>query len=258
MGEPQNILFEFDTDHGHFQVIDMIYDGRKARVLFSGQQQAAQSGLALDDNPDLLFDYNQRLYELATGIRPKQMLIIGGGMFTLPAALIQDLPDVIIDVVEIDPGLVPVAKKHFGLQSDPRLRIIYDDGRHFLEKNQQQYDLIIIDAYTHDLADPSLGDETAVEFLARSLTAQGVVAANVIAAYFGRRAEPLRGLINRYDQQFADVALFPASQSLSLWLPQNLVLVAQRNPATAVDEQIRYRRLEPASPFDLHRDLRHL
>lgn len=50
-----------------------------------------------------------------------------------------------VDVVEINPKIVRVAKKYFGLPQDLDYRIFSDDGRHFLATREKQYDSIIID-----------------------------------------------------------------------------------------------------------------
>src|SRR6476469_4412698 len=97
----EGILVEGDTQHGHYVVADTIYSGRPARVLYSGNHQAAQSGVAKDDNPDLLFDYNQRFIELVRGLLPKKILLIGGGALSLPKALLEEFPEVSLDVVEL-------------------------------------------------------------------------------------------------------------------------------------------------------------
>jgi spermidine synthase len=258
MTDATDVLYEFDTDYGHYQVVDMVYDGRPARVLFSGNQRAAQSGVATDISDDLLFDYNQRMFELVVGYQPQRLLLIGGGMYTLPTALLAELPDITMDVVELDEGLEPVARQYFGLGSDERLRIIYDDGLSFITTNNTRYDMILIDAYTHELAEPSLSSAEAVSHLTRGLAPDGVIVSNVIASYFGRRSQALRRLMDHYhEQQYSDVALFPASQSLSLWLPQNLILTAQLSAETNLDQHLRYQRLsDNARPFNLSRDLR--
>ena len=62
--------------------------------------------MAVDDNPLLLFDYNQRLFELVTNLRPKSLLLIGGGAYTLPSALLAALPKLEITVVEVAPHLM--------------------------------------------------------------------------------------------------------------------------------------------------------
>lgn len=250
------IIYEVDTDHQHYQVVDMVYEGRPARVLYSGQRQAAQSGLARDDKSDLLFDYNQRLRELAEGLQPKRLLVIGGGAYTLPMALLRDLPEVLIDVVELDPGLDDIAERFFGLQADPRLHIFHTEGRSFLERNDSLYDVIIIDAFSHTSIPPSLTEHAALQQIKRNLNSKGTVAVNVISSYLGRNAAPVRNLATAYDELFPGIYLFPASHSISLWLPQNFVLVAERQPRSDITTLLRFAPLNAPDPsMDVQSDL---
>lgn len=257
MTDATDVIYEFDTDYGHYQVVDTVYGGRPARVLFSGERRAAQSGVASDNNDDLLFDYNQRMFELVSGHQPERLLLIGGGMYTLPMALLAELPGIKIDVVELDDGLESVAREYFNLRDHDRLTIIHDEGLNYITANTTTYDMILIDAYTHDLAEPRLGSAEAIAHLTRALAVDGVVVSNVITSYFGKRSQALRRLMNHYDQQdYDDVALFPASQSLSLWLPQNLILTAQRSPETNLDQHLRYQRLSDTTrPFNFAKDI---
>src|SRR5205085_7261391 len=107
------VVWEGNTALGRYQVIDTVYDGRPARVLYSGDAQAAQSGIATDHRPELLFDYNQRFLELAEGLNPSTVLIIGGGAGTLATALLNMKTITKIDIVEPDSMLTEFAYKYF-------------------------------------------------------------------------------------------------------------------------------------------------
>ena len=251
----QTIIHEFDTSYGHYQIVDMSYDGRPARVLFSGDQRAAQSGVALDENPDLLFDYNQRFFELVEGAKPARVLLIGGGMYTLPTALLRVLPETVITVIELDAELAPIAAIYFDLQLDERLIIIHDDGFAYLKQSAEQYDMVIIDAYVHASAEPTLANVQAVSLIRKVLAPNGIVAVNSIATYYGRRSEKLHQLLGCYESAFSHVEVYPASQGLSLWLPQNLILIAS-NFGHRPEQYLRHNGLGDApEPFDIQRDL---
>lgn len=243
MSDEPAIIAEFDTAHGHYQVVDMVYEGRPARVLFSGQQVAAQSGIATDGKPDLLFDYNQRLFEAVTGINPQTVLIIGGGMYTLPIALLNALPQCQIDVVELDAELDDVAERFFDLQPDPRLTIVHADGLQFLQDTSKQYDCIVLDAYTHSAAEPTLYSEQAVKLMKAHLHPEGWILANVIAAYYGRRADVVHDLVAQFENYNLKIMMYVASEGLSLWLPQNLVLAAHATNVQDIDEYLHRSRL---------------
>lgn len=225
----EKLLYEGDTDHGHYQVVDMIYEGRKARILFTGERLAAFSGMPLDDNSDLLFDYIQRLFELVSTVRPKRLLMIGGGTYTLPMTLIRSLPDITIDVVEIDPGLDDIAESFFGYEPTERLTIIHDDGREVLATSNNTYDMIIIDAFS-DLEIPvTLGDTQTAKLAYERLTNTGIIAMNVISAYQGRNADTIHRFHQMYSQYFSDVSVYPADRAASPWTSQNFILLGQKS-----------------------------
>ena len=54
-----------------------------------------------------------------------------------------------VDVVEINPAVVPVAVRFFDLQTN-RLNLTIDDGRHFLNRCRKQYDVVVLDAFLGD------------------------------------------------------------------------------------------------------------
>jgi spermidine synthase len=223
----QDILWEGDTTYGHYQVVDTLYDSRSARVLYSGDRQAAQSGVAKDDNPSLLFDYNQRMFELVTSLPAKRLLLIGGGVATLPKALLAALPDIRIDIVEPDDGLTNLAYRFFDLPVDERLRFFHTDGRTFLRSSVERYDVILIDAFVHTAIPKELRTVEAFQAVQRHLRPNGVAAMNVISAYHGKTSYVLREIYAAASSVFRSSQAFLAGQGYSLWLPQNFVLIAQ-------------------------------
>jgi len=214
-----------------FQVIDMVYAGRPARILFIGDHVAAQSGLAQDSKPELLFDYNQRLLEVVTYVQPGRILLIGGGAYTWPVAVLQKFSHIHIDVVEPEVSLETIATRFFGLKPDERLRIIHQDGATFLATTTCAYDLIVIDAFDGLVIPPSLTAMRAVQNMRKRLNDNGTVAMNIVGPYLGRGGEALRGCYERFQATFGTTALYPADSKYSLWESQNFVLVARRGSA---------------------------
>jgi len=80
----------------------------------------------------------------------RRVLVIGLGGGSLVTGFLDDYPDVLVDVVEVDPVVVDVARRYFGLPKSRRLRVLVDDGRAFLRRTRRRYDLIVMDAYTTD------------------------------------------------------------------------------------------------------------
>lgn len=251
-----SVVYEGDTEFNHYQIVDGMYDGRPARVLYSGEKQAAQSGVAHDEEPDLLFDYIQRFFELAMNLTPEKVLVIGGGAFTLPMALLYALPDVKVDVVEPDGALRSLAEKYFGLPKTDRMRHFETDGRSFLNGTGETYDMIFVDAFTHTRIPRSLATLEATRMLRRHLKPNGVAAMNVISSYHGRGSQTIRSLYAAYAQVFTEVDIFYASRGYTLWLPQNFILTGQVRGSLPLKDYIRHKAVTPpeAHPDEVRHD----
>jgi spermidine synthase len=229
MPDGDTVLFETTTSFGHYQVVDTLYEGRSARVLFSGDHVAAQSGVPRDNRPDMLFDYNQRLFELVEQLQPTTMLMIGGGACTLPTSLTLAMPALSIDVIEQDGALVSLAERYFDLVISDRLKVIIREGREFLEANTKQYDLIIIDAFSHVHMPQGLATGQAAKAIARSVRPGGAAVVNIIAAYRGRRISPLLRMCAAFRTAFKQLTLYQANPAYSAWTAQNFMLFGQQS-----------------------------
>lgn len=204
-----------------------------------------QSGIAFDDDPELLFDYNQRLFEVACSVQPRSMLLIGGGAFTLPAAVVQRLPKATVDAVEIDPLLPELAREYFGLPDSPRLRVITQDGREYVNASNGTYDLIVIDAFSEYAIPLSLLTVEAAAQYARLLSPGGVVALNVIATYRGSIPSIAHRIIASLGEHFATVEVYPADPHDSQGDSQNLIIVASQQESIHLD-YLQSVRVQPA------------
>jgi spermidine synthase len=111
------------------------------------------------DNPDLLgyeHEYVQgELARYALSKGPTDILVIGGGGYTFPRWVESKLPQVGVDVVEIDPGVTEVAHRELGLSRQTTIRSHHMDGRQFVRERAKKghYALVIQDA-VNDLSVP--------------------------------------------------------------------------------------------------------
>lgn len=225
------IVFDGFSKYGRYQVADVTYAGRPARVLYSDGGDAAQSGIAFDDSTEPLFDYNQRFIELLRGLRPKNILLLGGGAFTLPAALQREMPSAKIDVVELDSMLLVVAMTYFNFIPAAQTQIYLGDGIEYLKHATTRYDAIIVDVFEHATVPRAFQTARIAQQYQRLLSPHGLVAINVIGHYHTRLVSPvLRRQISAFRTAFYDVQIFPASQYISFWLPQNFIIVGQHLP----------------------------
>lgn len=240
-----NIPIHFSTGFGDYTLNDVVYQGRKARVLYSGDRLSAQSGIPMDGSDLMLFDYNQRFMELARGLQPASILLIGGGCYTLPRALLHDTPDLLLHVVEPDAQMEAIGKRYFGYQPGENTQTFVTGGADYLAVCRQKYDLIFIDAFLHDKVPAELQTVTAATDLRRALKPKGMLAMNIIAAGRGRRAALLLRQQETLATAFDTVAVYPAGNGISEWIPQNYILCAgSGHPET----YLRYPAITP-TPF---------
>lgn len=228
------ILYEGEGSRDDYRVVEQMYNQRPSRLLLSGKE-APQSGLALDDDPELLFDYNQRFLEIALSLQPRRVLVVGGGAFTFPKALIERFPEVTVDAVEVDSLLPHLARRYFDLPDSPRLQVIVQDGREYIDSCQEQYDLIVVDAFARYDIPRSLVDSRAASEYARLLRPKGAFAMNLISEYYTMRSTLAHELLDTFRPHFRSVDLYPADPNYPMREEQNYLLVASHNPLLHLD-----------------------
>lgn len=122
------------------EVCEGLYNEERMRLLLvDGAMQSAQYLDPLLED-ELAFEY-MREFEWAFRLHPsaRRVLLIGGGGFAYPRFFLKKYPEKSIDVVELSPTIVEVARDYFGLrtleaQYPDRLRVIVGDGHRYLEK----------------------------------------------------------------------------------------------------------------------------
>ncbi len=109
----------------------------------------ADSAMYLNDSAKLVFPYT-RYFALGWAFKTNisRVLFIGGGGFSRPKKFLRDLPVERVDVVEVDPDVIDVAKRYFEVESYSKINIYNQDGRTYLAKTKKTYYLIILDTYT--------------------------------------------------------------------------------------------------------------
>ena len=119
------------------------------------------------------------------------MLFVGLGGGSAPKRIWRDFPAIDLQVAELDPEVVDVAYKYFALPRSPRLAVDVEDGRRYLQKNEQRWDVIVLDAYYSDSIPFHLATREFMRLVRDRLTPGGIVVANVIGALEGPEVEAL-------------------------------------------------------------------
>ena len=222
IGNP-DLIYSKDGVYEKLTIYDGEYNGKEARILM---QDRSLSSAYYPESDELAFEYTKyyTLYKLIKK-QPHRVLFIGGGAYSMPHFLVNELPTVEVDVAEIEPSLYELSKKYFGVGDNPRLRNHVIDGRRFLYDSNGYYDMIFSDVYSSVYSIPS--HFTTLEFfeLAKSkLSPGGIFVANIIADL--SRSEYSLGLteIKTFQKVFPKSYFF-AVVGTSFSKPQNIIFL---------------------------------
>jgi len=235
--ETPDLIADLDTPYQRIWIKDGFLSGDPRPIRFlSSTEFVWQSAVDLANPTDLIFEY-VKLFDLSLHFKPstKKALLIGGGAFTYPVHFIDRVPEGSMDVVEIDKHFTKIAEEYFGFKHDPRITIINEDGRYFLNSAPDNtYDVVFLDAYTSYLSIPfQLASVESLERVDRTLTDDGIVVANVFAPLEGPDSDLFNAIVNTYRAVFPDVLVFKANPSIDPARGQNAVLVAFKASTTA-------------------------
>jgi spermidine synthase len=121
----------------------------KLQVLRSGGQFSLYSnGLAVFSYPNTESAEESVHFALLQRDGIKNVLLVGGGVSGGCGQALK-YSGVAVDYVEIDPAIIRLSERYLppaGLEDleNPRVRIIYEDGRAFLERTRKVYDAVIL------------------------------------------------------------------------------------------------------------------
>ncbi len=122
---------------------------------------------------------------LARAYAPRldDVLCIGMGVGIVPRDLAREGSRV--DVVEINPAVVPVARRFFDLDTDA-FDLTIGDGRWFVNRADGRYDAVILDAFVGDSVPTHLMSRETFAAVARILKPDGVLVINTFVDYDSR------------------------------------------------------------------------
>jgi spermidine synthase len=191
------VIYEKETLFSHLDVTEF---GDNRSLYLDGIRH---SSVNLNDPLDLVIDYTE-YFHLGMMFNPSftDVLFVGGGAFTGPKNFLAVYPETSIDVIEIDPDVIDVAKKYFDLQDSPRLQIFNDDARKHLSSFDKKYDVIILDAYASTYVPYHLMTHEFFQTLEERLEPDGVIVSNFIGSIEGRNSQMVKAVYHTITQTF--------------------------------------------------------
>lgn len=229
---PSVYVLETDSPYNHIRVVDTIDDktDQPIRILFL----ATEAHSVIYKNSDQIYSEYLKFYSLDNLFKPNitKALTLGGGAYIAPLNFLMRHPTAEMTVVEIDPTVTQVAENYFQLKPDPRLNIIHQDGRIFLNNNQEKFDVIYGDAFTSSLSIPfQLTTKQALEKIHDSLVDDGILILNVISSLSGKKSKFFQAEYLTLQQIFSQIYIFPAHyyDQAGLNKPQNIIIIATKS-----------------------------
>jgi len=233
---PDNIIYEDDGFYSLIRVQDTKIGDRAARILTLDRDT---HGVLLRDDFDSFFTYLDYfpIYKLVNP-EAKNFLFIGGGAYVAPRDILLDHANsaIRVEVAEIEPGLLDLARRYFDLPEDSRLTNTVMDGRRFLANREDgTYDVIFGDAYSSSLSIPSHLVTTEFFNLVRNkLGPHGVFVGNFIGNPSRGKNLLLASEIKTFRSVFPNSYFF-AVTSLKKEGPQNFIFLGIKNDIYQLD-----------------------
>lgn len=239
----RTLVHEQPSRFGRIIVTD---DQNGLRSLRFAPDGARQSVVKPGDPEHLELAYARFAFAgLALCEQPRRILIVGLGGGTLPGFLRKHYPDAAIDVVEIDPDVVEVAKSYFGFREDRLMRVHVGDGREFIENiRQPSYDVIFLDAFGSHSVPPHLTTQEFLQAVRRALLPSGVAVGNI----WKRSDNPLYdAMVRTYDEVFSELFLLNVAGDVNVILlalpraqPMSRSELAQRARQISASKRFRF------------------
>lgn len=200
---------------------------------------------------DIMFDYEQDCHqgkygEKACDFNVNCVLMLGGGGCSYPNYALSTHPNLAMDVVEIDPVIIDIARKHFYVDelqerfnAQDRLRLIAEDGRAYVESCAQaqkdpqvlpqadglvdldpkavpaeatsaySYDVIVNDAFSGKQAVDPLVSPEGLRAIQAILHPRGLYIVNVSSTEDGTNTQAVDEVATALRQTFATVRIIP-------------------------------------------------
>lgn len=240
--EAEEIVYLKDGPYNQVAVAD--YHGRRWLLLNGISQGGAKK---LDHSGDLIdgdeYIPYQEYFHLASLVTPqmKEMLILGLGSGYGDTSFKSNYPGLTLDVVEIDPVVVDVAKKYYDFTVGDGTNVFIEDGRMHFVKTKKEYDVVVFDAYGSSAPPFHLTTREAFKAARDRMTDGGVLVVNIISSLEGPNSRMFQSIVKTIGSEFKNLYIFPKKHSTAgandPTLIRNIIILADNHAEPCTKEQ---------------------
>jgi spermidine synthase len=173
------LIYQSHDEDGILEVIEK----NGVRSLHFGSS-SRQSSMLLTDPDRLELSYVRAMTSWMLFKKTwDEALLIGLGGGSLAKFLLYHFPACRLRIVEYRQSVVKIARSHFGLPFDSRLKIIINDGSRYVGERSrncvERYDLLMVDAFDHDGLAPAINNPSFFAACQSLLNPEGVLIINL-------------------------------------------------------------------------------
>jgi len=220
------------TERSLYRNLVVSQDSERRCIRFNPRSKTVQSCFSFKNPDTILFECNRMILgSLYLRPNPRRILMIGLGGGTLASAFSHILPNAEIDVVEIDPAMLRIAKEYFNFRPTPKVRTFVEDGRVYVKRalaRGEKYDLVILDAFDDIYIPAHMMTKEFLNEVEQVMSADGVLAANT---YCNSK---------RYDSESATYeAVFGSYFNLKKFWKNTRVIIATKQESLPSEEELK-------------------
>jgi spermidine synthase len=245
------VIYKGHSPYGELRVVEQ--GGEYRYLMVNGKDQG---GINLRTG-ESAYRYTDGMIGLAHMYvkKPQQVLVIGLGAGQIGPVLAAAGIDV--EVVEIDPEVVRLAREYFGFQG----AAVVADGRRYLQRSKKNWDVILVDAYLGSSPPWQLYTREAFALYRKRLNPGGAVVINFIGSHLDPRQRPaLEAVVTTARAVFPVVETYPDPWEPDDYPTRNIYIVASAStrliprqagdPKRAPSLRKAIARMEPVSVSD--------
>jgi len=213
-----------ESHYGHVKVVEYRHGPLATReMVIDG---LVQGGVGLASGLPV-YEYAYFMQHLPRALAPagRRCLVVGLGAGILPVWY--EGQGVRTDVVEIDPVVVDMARRHFGFRVSGEVHVA--DARQFMLSTQERYDYLLLDVFNGDTTPGYLLSREALALARNRLRDGGVLAVNLVGS-LRTRTFVTASVVKTLQSRFRQVEVHPAFDPAGGDGTGNLVLLAYDGP----------------------------
>jgi len=168
------VIYDCQDEFGKMTVLE---DGQYRLLSFTEGDEQSRISLA---KPNVLqHEYTQAMMLSLLFCTPKRATVLGLGGGCLIRALLDTVPGIKLNAVELRPEVINIAEKFFYLPKSKRLNVFAQDAKKYMaQKQEKKVDLLFTDIYLEQGMDKAVIAENFIENCDNQLKSNGWLVIN--------------------------------------------------------------------------------